>query len=309
LCATSWDNQVRVWEVTCNQTTKNSVPKAQSSHDGPVLCCNWSTDGSKIFSAGCDSKAKCWDLNSNQSVQVAAHSAPIKACFWVEQPQMLVTGSWDKTIRYWDLRSNNPVLTVTLPERCYSMDIVYPLAVVATAEKHIIIYNLQNPAVEYKRISTPLKHQTRVVACFPSKTGFAVGSIEGRVAIQHVEEKDSADNFAFKCHRENTDLYAVNNIAFHPTYGTFATAGSDGTYNFWDKDSKQRLKQFAKGPQPIPCASFNYDGSIYAYASSYDWSKGADTYNPSTSKNSILLHSVSDLEIKPRPPSQSVRKR
>lgn len=24
--------------------------------------------------------------------------------------------------------------------------------------------------------------------------------------------------------------------------GTFATAGSDGAFNFWDKDSKQRLK-------------------------------------------------------------------
>ena len=25
-------------------------------------------------------------------------------------------------------------------------------------------------------------------------------------------------------------------------YGTFVTAGSDGAFNFWDKDSKQRLK-------------------------------------------------------------------
>lgn len=28
---------------------------------------------------------------------------------------------------------------------------------------------------------------------------------------------------------------AVNTMAFHPVHGTFATAGSDGTYNFWDK--------------------------------------------------------------------------
>lgn len=29
---------------------------------------------------------------------------------------------------------------------------------------------------------------------------------------------------------------------FRQSYGTFATAGSDGAFSFWDKDSKQRLK-------------------------------------------------------------------
>jgi len=302
LCATSWDNQVRVWEVMYNQNMKNSAPKAQTTHEAPVLQATWHSDGSKIFAGGCDNKAKCWDLNTNQSVQVAAHNAPVKSCIWIDQMQCLVTGSWDKTLKYWDLRNQNPVASVNLPERCYHMDVVHPLAVVATADKQLIVYNLANPNTEYKKIPTPLKYQTRVVTCFPSRTGFAVGSIEGRVGIQYVEEKDTTDNFAFKCHRENnTDLYAVNSIVFHPVFGTFATAGADGSYNFWDKDSKQRLKQFPKGPQPIPCAAFNSDGTIYAYASSYDWSKGADNYNPAQSKNSILLHSVVESEVKPRP--------
>lgn len=33
---------------------------------------------------------------------------------------------------------------------------------------------------------SPLKWQTRVISCFPSGTGFAMGSVEGRVAIQYV---------------------------------------------------------------------------------------------------------------------------
>jgi mRNA export factor len=80
-------------------------------------------------------------------------------------------------------------------------------------------------------------------------------------------------NFAFKCHRDGNEIYAVNVIAFHPTFGTFATAGSDGTFNFWDKDSKQRLKPFGKCALPISAGTFNMDGSIFAYAVSYDWSK------------------------------------
>ncbi len=33
---------------------------------------------------------------------------------------------------------------------------------------------------------SPLKWQTRVISCFPTGTGFAMGSVEGRVAIQCV---------------------------------------------------------------------------------------------------------------------------
>ena len=43
-------------------------------------------------------------------------------------------------------------------------------------------------------------------------------------------------------------MYAVNCIAFNKQYGTFATVGADGVYNFWDKTNKQRLKQFKALP-------------------------------------------------------------
>ena len=49
-------------------------------------------------------------------------------------------------------------------------------------------------------------------------------------------------------HQSSQDIYAVNAICFHKPFGTFCTAGSDGTFNFWDKDAKQRLKQFQKLP-------------------------------------------------------------
>ena len=75
-------------------------------------------------------------------------------------------------------------------------------------------------------------------------------------------------------------------------HGTFSTAGSDGASNFWDKDSKQRLKAMARSNLPIPCCAFNHDGTVYAYAASYEWSKGAENHNPTTVKNYILLHGV-----------------
>ncbi|XP_072952714.1 protein RAE1-like isoform X1 [Typha angustifolia] len=298
LVATSWDNQVRCWEIL----NGSSQPKASISHDQPVLCSTWKDDGTNVFSAGCDKQVKMWPLMSGgQPATVAAHDAPITEISWIQQMNLLVTGSWDKTLRYWDTRQAQPVHTQQLPERCYALTVRYPLMVVGTADRQIIIYNLQNPQTEFKRIQSPLKYQTRSLAAFPDQQGFLVGSIEGRVGVHHLDDAQQNKNFTFKCHREGTEIYSVNSLNFHPVHHTFATAGSDGAFNFWDKDSKQRLKAMARCPHPIPCSTFNQDGSIYAYAVCYDWSKGAENHNPATAKTYIYLHTPQESEVKGKP--------
>jgi mRNA export factor len=106
--------------------------------------------------------------------------------------EMLVTGSWDKTLKYWDLRQQQPVATVQLQERVYTLDVSQTLMVVGTADGHINIVDLANPTTIFKTISSPLKWQTRVVTCFPDATGFVVGGIEGRCAIHYVDDKNAA---------------------------------------------------------------------------------------------------------------------
>jgi mRNA export factor len=84
-----------------------------------------------------------------------------------------------------------PIATVNLPERAYTMDTKDNLLVVGTADRQVAIFNLSNPTVIYKTLLSPLKYQTRVVSCFTTGNGFAVGSVEGRCAIQYVEDKVS----------------------------------------------------------------------------------------------------------------------
>ncbi|KAF8920244.1 WD40-repeat-containing domain protein [Mucidula mucida] len=308
LAVGSWDNSVRIYEVGANGQTQG---KAMYQHQGPVMSVCWNKEGNKILSGGADNAGRMFDVATGQSSQVAQHDAPIKVVKWVETPGMgiLATGSWDKTIKYWDLRAPQPVASVTLPERCYTFDVQYPLMVVGTAERHIQIFNLTNPTAAYKTIQSPLKWQTRVVSCFTASTnqGFAIGSIEGRVAIQYVEDKDSANNFSFKCHRKDTVanskdqgmVYAVNDISFHPVHGTFSTCGSDGTIHFWDKDARTRLKSFEAAPGPIACTDFNHNGNIFAYAVSYDWSKGHSGMTPGH-PNKLMLHACKEDEVKKR---------
>lgn len=61
-----------------------------------------------------------------------------------------------------------------------------------------------------------------------------------------------SSNFSFKCHRETptgvsniTNVFCLNAISFHPTYGTFSTAGSDGTFHFWYDSCLSRLTTLA----------------------------------------------------------------
>jgi mRNA export factor len=170
---------------------------------------------------------------------------------------------------------------------------------VGTGQRHVLIYDVSGQPREHSRKESPLKYNTRCVSCFPDQTGFAIGSIEGRVGVQYVQKVGNKDHFAFKCHRQDSNVYSVNAIAFQNQYGTFATVGSDGVVTFWDKDNKQRLKAFNAIRQTIPCAAFNAQGNLFAYASSYDWSKGSAYYAPGT-PNEIYIHYTTEDEIKPK---------
>lgn len=269
-------------------------------------------DGQKVFGGGADKAARMLDLGAGatQAQQVAAHDQPIRCVesFNNNGSPMLVTGSWDKTVKYWDLRQQQPAASVDCLERVYSMDVRGDqMLVVATAERKIHIIDLRNPTTFFKSPPSPLKWQTRVVSTFTDGSGFALGSIEGRCAIQYIDDKDSTNNFSFKCHRQTpttdrttSNVYAVNAISFHPVHGTFSTAGADGTFHFWDKDAKHRLKGYPEVGGTISATDFNRTGSIFAYAVSYDWSKGYSS-NTAQYPNKIMLHPIQGDECKPRP--------
>lgn len=248
LISTSWANDIRCWEI---QESGKSIPKAVKMHEAPVLSAAWSQDGTKVFTASCDKTAKMWDLQADQFVQIAQHDAPIKTIHQIVRPNYtcVMTGSWDKTLKFWDLRQAQPLGTIQLPDKCYCADVYGPMAIVSGANRYIKVYNLDQQPQEMKSIESPLKFQHRCVSIFLDKnknpTGFALGSIEGRVAIQYVETSNPKDNFTFKCHRSQPsqpnqaqDIYSVNDIVFHPIYMTLATVGSDGRFSFWDKDAR-----------------------------------------------------------------------
>ena len=95
LATSSWDNQVRIYEVG-----QSITGKAAYSHEAPVLDVCWSKDGTKVLSGGVDNAARLFDVQTGVASQVAQHQAPVRCVRWIDlQNGLLATGSWDKTIK------------------------------------------------------------------------------------------------------------------------------------------------------------------------------------------------------------------
>lgn len=311
-----WDGKVRIYEI--DELLGQNQGRAMFDHTGPVLSARWSTDGTKVVLGATDKMVKLFDVQSQQAQQIGIHDAPVRSVRFVEcgptNTPVVVLGSWDKTLKYWDMRLPQPVATLAMPERVYAMDSVAKLLVVGCAERHVCIIDLNNPQQIFKTKELPLKMQTRVVTCYPQANGFAIGLVEGRCAIQYIDDAEQSKlGFSFKCHRINKtggllsatlgsaslEAYPINLISFHPLFLTFATAGLDGVFSFWDKDVKQRLKAFPSVNGTILATAFNRDGLIFAYAVSYDWLKGFQ-YNKPDYPNVVKLHPSKGDDIKPK---------
>lgn len=75
-----------------------------ASHEGkaPVLSTAFSSDGSVVFSGGCDKAVRMWQLQgAPQEVaqQIGSHDAPVKAVGFLPSSNMVVSGGWDKKVR------------------------------------------------------------------------------------------------------------------------------------------------------------------------------------------------------------------
>mgnify|MGYP002626794192 FL=1 len=327
LATGGWDNKLRVFNINYNIINQGlpqedaqitSQLELGNQQNSPIFSLSWEGNTGRIFTGCADGSINYVDLQKNSSTTLGRHKNPCKEVIYHQNYNILLSGGYDGSVKIFDLRSGNEVCTYQFDNKVYTMSCVKDLLVVGLSELKMAYFNLaklQNKMFKPEIIfNSHLKYQTRKVSVFPDGRGFAEGSIEGRVAIKNIRDlnnppqinndngttmgKDDQgkEDFAFRCHRNTkTDpvlVYSVNDIAFNPVYGTFCTVGSDGVYSIWDKVKRSRLYERDNTDNiPITCCDYNSAGNLLAYASGYDWSRGAEAakeYN--VNNNKIGIH-------------------
>lgn len=297
LIASSWDHSVRLYDVTNNRLLNTF------NHAAAVLdCCM--VDTNKAYSGGLDRILKSYDFSSQKETIIGRHEDSIKCVHYSQELNIIITGSWDKQVKLWDARMPNCISIHDHGEKVFTLDTCEEKLVVGTDNRRIRIWNLKNMQVPEQSRDSSLRYQTRCIRCFPNKQGFALSSIEGRVAVEYFDMNSEIQKkkYAFKCHRSKTNdtelIYPVNAISFHNMYNTFATGGSDGMVNIWDGFNKKRLCQFHPYPAGITSLAFNHTGNLIAIAASYNYERGQ--LQQGQPKDEIYIRRVSDLETKPK---------
>ena len=54
------------------------------------------------------------------------------------------------------------------------------------------------------------------------------------------------------------------------------TAGSDGLWTIWNKDTKAMYKKSTKSNFGVTCVKFSEDGRLLVHTHGYDWSLGIE---------------------------------
>jgi len=307
----------------------SNASKCRFSHKAAVLACCWGADDKSAYSGGLDHWVRSFDLPTEKTVVLGAHTDTITSILHTSynSSQAVYTGSLDQTVRLWDPRAaptSNPVAWAQ-PERVYAMDSGGNMLVVCLAGRLVNIYDVRMMFEDKNGTVAPLqsresslRYMTKTVACMSNGRGFAMSSVEGRIAVEYYDPAPEVQSkkYAFKCHRQavnNEDLvWPVNALAFHPVYNTFASGGSDGTVSLWDHTAKKRLKQFPKYDSAVTSLSFSPSGNKLAIGVSYAWDEQEAGLKKELEKNNgrtveIRIRSGLNEDGKPRVKAETSR--
>ncbi|MES1918282.1 RNA export factor gle2 [Bonamia ostreae] len=313
IAATTWDGQVCVW----SDSGTSVQCKTSKKFNAPLLDIDWI--GNFAAMASGDKSVLIWDPSSNQHKELGkvlpsrlarrTGSQTLRAEAASEYGRKRKLGRHSPLLGHevcsLTRRKEGEAMKCNVNERVYAMDSKSFVLAVGTAEKGLLVFDTRNPSNPVKTFASPLRLQTSCVSVFSELDGVCVGSIEGRISVKYFQNdkfsvKLSA-SFNFKAHREKTQnnqgelATSVNAIEFHPKAKMFVSGGSDGNIALWDKAAKQRVKFFAKVPEAITDIAFNENGSLMAYAMSYDYSQGKNAKNNPSS--AVYLKRVTEKDF------------
>ncbi|KAI3968632.1 hypothetical protein MKX01_028782 [Papaver californicum] len=288
LLISSWDSNLRLYDLDTSKL-RSEIPLEV----GLLGCCFH--DESIAFSIGSDCCLRRHDLNSGIHETVGNHDDLATCVEYSEETCQAVTGGLNKRIISWDMRmGKSMVYSVHVGVEVESMSVSgYHLAVgIGTSVSIYDLRNLNEPLETHSSMQYPVS----CVGLFPDSKGYAVGSVDGLVAVKCLDFSDANDmSYMFRCQPKSRDgkrhLVAVNDVVFNPSqYGAFVTGDNEGYAIMWSAQSRKRLFQFTKYPNSLSSLSYNSSGQYLAVASSYTHQEANEREEPPQ----IFIHEMNE---------------
>ncbi|CAI9096517.1 OLC1v1032682C1 [Oldenlandia corymbosa var. corymbosa] len=292
LVISSWDSSLRLYDADKNKLRLESSCGREAA--GLTDCCFQSE--TVALSAASDGAICRHDLGTGVDNQIGNHDDLAGCVEFSDETNLVISGGWDKKIRFWDTRSAESIGSLDNQRTEVESISISRFQLMAAVGSSVSTYDLRNLN---KLVQPKQFHMNIEVKCVRSLLGFegfALGSMDGRVALKYTEINDGSRGYAFRCHpKEKVGKYhlvTVNDIAFSPSLSSiFATGDNEGYASLWDSQSKKRLYELPKFPNSIASLSYNHNGLLLAVASSYTYQEA----NEREEIPQIYVHEMGEL--------------
>jgi len=252
--AVAGDDGTRLWDL--RGRTLGAVLRG---HTDFVLATAFSSDGSRIATAGRDNTARVWDAVNHQVVfTLIGHKGPVNAVAFSRDGQTLITGSEDAQALLWAV-GGAKVATA------------HPAAPIRSASLH---GDRLATSAEDGRVTlwdtTDLARPPTTFDAHPSGVWAVVFSPDGSMLATGGSD-DLVRLWGAVDHRLLATLRghaeSVKALAFSPDGAVLASAGDDHTVKLWDVARHQMICTLSGHENAVFGLAFNADGTVLATGS------------------------------------------
>ncbi|PKI44454.1 hypothetical protein CRG98_035186 [Punica granatum] len=258
LLISSWDSCLRLYDV------EGSALRLEAPSQAALLNCCFQGE-SVAFSAGSDCAIRRHDMHSGTQ-EIMGHHDDIATCVeHSDESSILITTGLDKMIIFWDPRLKRALVSKSLQVEVESISLAgFELMLAMGSSAYL--YDLRNLDGPLQSKESKVDARIRCISSASSCSGFAVGSVDGRVAVE-VSASSTSKNTA--------------------VLGAFVTGDNEGYVAAWDFQNRRRLFELPRFPNGVASMSYNKNGDLLAIAASYSYQE-ADELNSYNTRDKAL---------------------
>ncbi|KGN51155.1 mitotic checkpoint protein BUB3.3 isoform X1 [Cucumis sativus] len=289
LLVSSWDSILRLYDAD------NCTLRLEVASEAALLDCCFQNE-SLALSAASDGCIRRYELQSGIFETVGKHGDSVTHIRYSDQTCQIVTAGLDGKIQLWDTRNKkSPSFVRNMGSDVVSMSLSGFNLIVASGAC-VYLLDLRNLEKSIQLKDSYMKVPVACVSSVPYREGVAVGSVDGRVALD-IACLDQTDDirYIFRCHPKSkaakNHLESVNDIVFNPIHhGAFATGDNAGFVSIWDFQRKTRILELPRFPNSVASLSYNCGGELLAVASSCTYQEANEREEPPQ----VFLHNVKE---------------